>query len=417
MVTEVTAHSFAGPVGGFTLFGAPHRSVKSRFLSSRSTLSAMTLLRFALLAFALITVFAFAQSDSKPGVRTQPFGTTDGKPVTLYTLTNSHGVEVRAMNYGGIIVSIRVPDRKGQLADVVLGHDTLEGYLPNPPYIGAIIGRYGNRIANGTFTLDGKTYTLPKNNGPNTLHGGVARTFDRVVWDGEPLKGATGVAFSFLSKDGDDGWPGNVKVRVTYTLTESNEIVIHYEATTDKATPINLTQHSYFNLAGEGSGDVLNTEVMINADRFTPVDKDLIPTGELRPVKGTPLDFTTPTKIGARIDENYEQLALGHGYDHNFVINRKVGETGLVLAARVYEPGSGRVLEVSTTQPAVQLYTGNFLDGSVTGKQGHVYQRRNAFCLETQHFPDSPNHSNFPSTILRPGETFRQEAVFKFSTK
>jgi len=333
----------------------------------------------------------------------------------LYTLTNSHGMEVRAMNYGGIIVSIRVPDRKGQLADVVLGHDTLEGYTPNPPYIGAIIGRYGNRIANGTFTLDGKTYTLPKNDGSNTLHGGINKTFDRVVWEGEPLKGKPGVAFHYVSKDGDDGFPGNVKVRVSYTLTDANEILIDYEATADKATPINLTQHSYFNLAGEGSGDVLNQEIMINADRFTPVDKNLIPTGELRPVKGTPLDLTQPTKIGAHIDDSYEQIALGHGYDHNFVINRRA--PGLTLAARAYDPISGRVIEVLTTQPGVQFYTGNFLDGSVTGKQGHVYQRRNAFCLETQHYPDSPNHPEFPSTILKPGATFHEKTIFKFSTK
>jgi aldose 1-epimerase len=374
-------------------------------------------IRLICLCLALVLT-TFAQ-NAKPtsGIKQQPFGTNDGRPITLYTLTNSHGVEVRAMNYGGIIVSIRVPDRKGQLADVVLGHDTLEGYTPNPPYIGAIIGRYGNRIANGTFTIDGKTYTLPKNDGPNTLHGGINKTFDRVVWEGEPLKGKPGVAFHYVSKDGDDGFPGNVKVRVSYTLTDANEILIDYEATADKATPINLTQHSYFNLAGEGSGDVLNHEIMINADRFTPVDKNLIPTGELRPVKGTPLDFTQPTKIGARIDDSYEQIALGHGYDHNFVINRKSKDTGMVLAARVYEPNSGRVLEVSTTQPGVQFYTGNFLDGSVTGKQGHVYQRRNAFCLETQHYPDSPNHPDFPNTILKPGATFHEKTVFKFSTK
>ncbi len=335
----------------------------------------------------------------------------------MYTLTNSHGVEIRAMNYGGIILSIRVPDRKGQLGDIVLGHETLEGYIPNPPYLGAIVGRYANRIANGTFTLDGKKYELPKNDGPNTLHGGTTRTFDKVVWDGEPLKGATGVAFSYLSKDGEEGFPGNLKVTVSYTLTDADELIIEYEATTDKATPINLSQHSYFNLAGEGNGDILNHEIMINADRFTPIDKNLIPTGELRPVKGTPLDFTTSTRIGARIDDNYEQLVLAHGYDHDFVINRRSNDNGLVLAARVYEPTTGRVLEVSTTQPAVQFYTGNFLDDSVTGKQGHVYKRRYGFCLETQHFPDSPNHPDFPTTILRPGETFRSKTVFRFEAK
>ena len=353
----------------------------------------------------------------KSGVEQQPFGTRDGRPVTLYKLTNSHGVEVHAMNYGGIILSIRVPDRKGQFADIVLGHETMEGYVPNPPYLGAIVGRYANRIANGSFTLDGKTYTLPKNDGPNTLHGGTTRTFDKVVWDGEPLKDQTGVAFSYLSKDGEEGFPGNLKVKVTYTLTDGNALIIDYEATTDKATPINVSQHSYFNLKGEGNGEILDHEIMINADRFTPVDKNLIPTGELRPVKGTPLDFTKSTKMGARIDDNYEQLVLGHGYDHNFVLNDKPDQNGLKLAARVHESTSGRVLEVWTTQPGIQFYTGNFLDGTVTGKQGHVYKRRYGFCLETQHFPDSPNHPKFPTTILKPGETFHQKTVFKFSAK
>ena len=360
-------------------------------------------------------MFAQPSAKLKSRVEEAPFGAWDGKPVTLYTLTNANGVQVRAMNYGGIIVSIRVPDRKGEMADIVLGHETAEGYMPNPPYIGAIVGRYANRIANGTFTLDGKTYTLPKNDGPNTLHGGTKRTFDRVLWDGEALKDKAGVAFTYLSKDGEEGFPGNLKVKVTYTLNDANELTIDYEAATDKATPINVSQHSYFNLAGEGNGDILNHEITINADRFTPVDKNLIPTGELRPVKDTPLDFTSPRKIGERIDDKYDQIALGHGYDHNFVINRK--GPGMVLAARVYEPSSGRVLEVSTTQPGLQFYTGNFLDGTVTGKQGHVYKRRYAFCLETQHFPDSPNHPGFPSTILRPGGTFHEKTVFKFSAK
>ena len=361
--------------------------------------------------------FARAQEMSakpKPGVQQQSFGTRDGRPVNLYTLTNANGLEIKTMNYGGIILSIRVPDRKGQFADIVLGHDTLEGYIPNPPYLGAVVGRYANRIANGEFTLDGKKYELPKNDGPNTLHGGL-KGFDKVVWEGVPLKGKAGVSYSYLSKDGDEGFPGNLKVKVTYTLTDVNELVIDYEATTDKATPINVSQHSYFNLAGEGNGDILNHEILINADRFTPVDKNLIPTGELKPVKGTPFDFTTSTKIGARINDNNDQLILGHGYDHNFVINRK--GPGLELAARVYEPTSGRVLEVSTTQPGVQFYTGNFLDGTVTGKHGHVYKRRYGFCLETQHFPDSPNHPDFPTTILKPGQTFHQKTVFKFSAK
>ena len=238
-----------------------------------------------------------------------------------------------------------------------------------------------------------------------------------MIWESRPLDGKNGVLFEYLSKDGEEGFPGNLKVTVTYTLTESNELVIDYSATTDKATPINVSQHSYFNLKGEGNGDILDHEVTINADRFTPVDKNLIPTGELRPVKGTPLDFSKPTNIGARIDDSYEQLVLGHGYDHNFVLNQKPAQNGLVLAARVDEPSSGRTLEVWTTQPAVQFYTGNFLDGSVTGKEGHVYKRRYGFCLETQHFPDSPNHPDFPTTILKPGETFHQKTVFKFSAK
>jgi aldose 1-epimerase len=377
------------------------------------------LLSAAVFLFLTISSVLVAQTSAqhKPGVEQTPFGARDGRPIILYTLTNSHGVEVRAMNYGGIIVSIRVPDRKGEMADIVLGHDTAEGYMPNPPYLGAIVGRYANRIANGTFTLDGKTYTLAKNDGPNTLHGGTTRTFDKVLWHGEPLKGVAGVTFSYLSKDGEEGFPGNLEVKVTYTLTDGNALIIDYEATTDKATAINVSQHSYFNLKGEGNGDILDHEIMINADRFTPVDKNLIPTGELRPVKGTPFDFTKPTKIGARIDDNYEQLVLGHGYDHNFIVNPKPDENGLKLAARVNEATSGRILEVWTTQPGVQFYTGNFLDGSVTGKQGHVYKRRYAFCLETQHFPDSPNHPDFPTTILKPGESFREKTVFKFSAK
>ena len=376
-------------------------------------------------SFVLVSVLActgaslFAQTKAATnhhsGVQQSRLGIREGRPVHLYKLTNAHGLELDAMNYGGIIMSLRVPDKNGKFADIVLGHATMEGYIPNPTYFGAIVGRYANRIANGQFTLDGKTYHLPKNDGPNTLHGGVNRTFDKVVWDAEPLKDATGVAFTYLSKDGEEGFPGNLTTKVTYKLTDDNELIIDYEATTDKATPINVSQHSYFNLKGEGDGDILDHEILISADKFTPVDKNLIPTGELRPVQGTPFDFTTATKIGARIEDNYEQLVLGHGYDHNFVINRSA--PGLVLAARVTEPTSGRVLEVSTTQPGVQFYTGNFLDGTITGKHGHVYKRRYGFCLETQHFPDSPNHPNFPNTILRPGETFHETTVFKFSAK
>jgi aldose 1-epimerase len=351
-------------------------------------------------------------------IREEAFGKTgDGRPVDLFTLTNSNGMEVRAMTYGGIIVSIRVPDKNGKIADVVLGHEKLEGYLPNPPYLGAIVGRYANRIANGAFTLDGAKYNLPKNDGPNTLHGGLSG-FNQKVWEGKEFKNAkgVGVAFTYLSKDGEEGFPGNLKAKVSYTLSNENQLILDYEATSDKATPINLSQHSYFNLAGEGNDDILNHEIMLNADRFTPVDKTLIPTGELRAVQGTPLDFNKPTPIGARIDDQYEQLVLGHGYDHNFVLNRANEDGGLTLAARVHEPTSGRVLEVSTTEPAVQFYSGNFLDGSIVGKNGHVYKKRYGFCLETQHYPDSPNHPDFPSTILKPGKTFHSETIFKFST-
>ena len=350
-------------------------------------------------------------------IKKESFGRTkDGKSVELYTITNSHGMEVRAITYGGIIVSLRVPDKNGKLDDVVLGFDKLDGYLDKSPYFGAIVGRYGNRIANGKFTLDEKDYSLAKNNGPNALHGGL-KGFDKAIWEAEPLqsKQRSGVAFTYTSKDGEEGYPGNLKTKVTYTLTEQNELVFDYQATTDKATPVNLTQHGYFNLAGEGTGDVLKHELMLNADRFTPVDKTLIPTGELRAVKGTPLDFTKPTVVGARIDDNYEQIAFGGGYDHNFVINRKAD--GLQLAARVYEPTSGRVMEVYTTEPGVQFYSGNFLDGTITGKQGHIYKRRYALCLETQHFPDSPNHPEFPSTILRPGQTLHSRTMYKFAAR
>ncbi|MEO8078023.1 MAG: aldose epimerase family protein [Acidobacteriota bacterium] len=337
--------------------------------------------------------------------------TADGKPVTLYTLTNANGVELRAMTYGAIITSLKTPDRAGVMSDIVLGFDTLDGYLKASPYFGAVVGRYGNRIAKGQFTLDGKAYTLAKNNGPNHLHGGV-KGFDKLIWDAVPSSQAAAVTFSRTSTDGEEGYPGNVKAQVTYTLTDKNELVIDYRATTDKATPINLTQHSYFNLAGEGSGDILGHELTIHADRFTPVDATLIPTGQLAPVQGTPLDFRTATTIGARIDAKHDQLVNGKGYDHNWVLN-KSGQ-GLQPAARVVEPKSGRTLDVATTEPGLQFYSGNFLDGTTTGKSGHVYQQRTGLCLETQHFPDSPNQPAFPSTILRPGQVYSARTVFTF---
>jgi len=349
-------------------------------------------------------------------MKKESFGSAQGKSVTLYTLTNSNGLEVRVMNFGGIIVSVRTPDKQGRMDDIVLGFDDLQGYLDNEPYFGAIIGRYANRIAAARFTLDGVQYSLARNNGLNSLHGGI-KGFNQVVWNGEPFENSTGVGLilTYTSPDGEEGYPGNLRAKVTYTLNDQNELSFDYEATTDKATPVNLTQHSYFNLAGEGRGDILGQELTLNADRFTPVDKNLIPTGELRAVKNTTLDFTKSTTIGFRINDKDEQLVLGHGYDHNFVV-RRTGP-GSVLAARLREPQTGRTLEVYTTEPGVQLYSGSFLDGTITGKQGHVYKQRFGLALETQHFPDSPNHPEFPSTILRPGQVYQSRTVYKFSVE
>ena len=357
-------------------------------------------------------------ATAKPTMTKEPFGKLpDGTPIDIYTLRNSRGFEAMITNYGGFVVSLKAPDKNGKLADVVLGHDSLEGYLKQPGFMGCITGRYANRIAKGEFKLGGKTYTLAKNNGPNHLHGGRVG-FDKRVWQAKDVQGpdAIGVQLSYTSKDGEEGYPGNLAVAVTYWLTNNNELKIDYAATTDKETVVNLTNHSYFNLAGAGNGDILKHELTLNADRFTPVDETLIPTGELRPVKGTPLDFTAPTAIGARIDDQKDQqMVYGKGYDHNFVVNGNPGQ--LRLAARVSEPVSGRVLEVLTTEPGVQLYTGNFLDGSIKGKGDKAYQRRYGFCLETQHFPDSPNKPQFPTTTLKPGEQFKSATVFRFSTQ
>lgn len=373
----------------------------------------IVVLLIILLSLSSILASAPSRAREKSVIKKESFGKTPDAAVDLYTIKNANGLELRVTNYGGIIVSLRVPDKKGSLADVVLGYDNLDGYLTNPAYFGAIVGRYANRIANGKFTVDGVEYHLAKNNGPNSLHGGL-KGFNKAIWHADPFtdEQGSGLILTYTSKDGEEGYPGNLKTKVTYTLTDQNELKIEYEATTDKATPVNLTSHSYFNLAGEGSGDILKHELTLNADRFTPVDQTLIPTGELRPVKGTPMDFTTSTPVGARINDSYDQLLIGHGYDHNFVLHRKGDD--LQLAARVREPQSGRVLEVYTTEPGVQLYTGNFLDGNITGKNRHAYNKHAALCLETQHFPDSPNHPNFPSTILRPGQTHHSSTVFKF---
>lgn len=334
----------------------------------------------------------------------------DGTAIQIYTLTNPQGIEARITNYGGILVSLTVPDRQGRKADVVLGFDTLAGYLANPgPFLGALIGRYANRIGGARFTLDGVEYHLEKNNGANSLHGG-AHGFDKRVWAARELPDG-GLALTYVSKDGEGGYPGNATVTATYHLTDANELKIDYAATTDKDTVINLTNHSYFNLKGAGAGDILTHRVMLNASRFTPVDNGLIPTGELRDVSGTPFDFRKSTAIGARIDQNDEQLKLGGGYDHNWVLSKNGG--GLTLAARVEEPESGRALEVYTTQPGVQFYTGNSLNGPIQGKGGKVYQRRSGLCLETQHFPDSPNRKDFPSTELKPGQRFESTTVYR----
>jgi aldose 1-epimerase len=343
------------------------------------------------------------------------FGKTpDDTPVDIYTLRGAGGMEARICNYGGILVSLKVPDRAGHLDDVVLGFDDLEGYLTHSPYFGALVGRYGNRVAKAAFTLEGVTYTLAANNGPNSLHGG-RKGFDKVVWQAARIHTASGPALelNYLSQDGEEGFPGNLRVKAVYALTADHGLHLDFTATTDKTTVVNLTQHTYFNLAGKG--DVLGHQVQIDADRFTPVDSTLIPTGELQPVAGTPFDFRQPAAIGARIEQHDEQLQRGHGYDHNFVLNHPAGRLDVV--ARVSEPVTGRVLEVLTTEPGVQFYTGNHLVESLKGKGGQVYHPRSGFCLEAQHFPDSPNHPAFPSVTLPAGAAYRSTIVFKFSTQ
>jgi len=346
------------------------------------------------------------------------FGTTpDGKAADLYTLKNKNGMEVSITDYGGIVTSIRVPDHSGKMADVVLGYDTLDGYVADKVYFGALVGRYCNRIGHAEFSIDGTKYTLAKNNGDNTLHGGI-KGFNKALWDAKDVskRDEPALELTYLSKDGEEGFPGNLKVTVVFTLTGKNELKIDYSATTDKKTVVNLTNHSYFNLAGQGSGDILKTVLRIEADKITPVDSGLIPTGDLKSVQGTPFDFRKPTAIGERINADDEQLKLGKGYDHNFVLIKNK-PNGLTLAARAEEPTSGRVLEVWTTEPGTQLYTGNFLDGSIHGKGGVAYTQRSAFCLETQHFPDSPNHPKFPSTLLAPGQRYHTTTIYKFSSK
>lgn len=345
-----------------------------------------------------------------------PAGTApNGDALSVYTLTNAHGASVKITNFGGTVMSVKVPDRHGKLGDVVLGYQSPSRYFTNPggTYFGAIIGRYANRIAKGKFTLDGTSHTLAINNTPNSLHGGTLG-FNKRVWAAAPFHTAQGVGLTltYLSPDSEENYPGNLSAKVVYTWTDSDSLKIDYTATTDKDTVVNLTNHAYFNLNGAGQGTVLDHRLLLNADRYTPMDSTSIPLGPLRPVAGTPFDFRQPETIGSRINQPNQQLKFGHGYDHNFVLNG----SGLRLAARVTAPRTGRTLTVYTTQPGVQLYTANFLTGSLSGVGG-TYLRRGAFCLETQHFPDSPNHPNYPTTVLKPGETFQQTTIYHFSVR
>ena len=365
----------------------------------------MTLCRLAVCTTLLFTSVAIAQVE-------------DFDSIKLYTLKNASGMTVKVTNYGAIITLIVVPDRAGKMADVALGYNRVEDYINavDKPYFGAIVGRYGNRIAGGKFSLDGETYSVLKNNGDNHLHGG-AIGFDKVVWDAKYDQAKNMIELSYLAKDKEEGYPGNLQLKVTYTLTDKNSLVVDYVATTDKATPVNVTQHTYFNLKGEGEGTILDHELMLNAKKFTPVDKGMIPTGAMPDVAGTPFDFTNAKTIGRDIGKGNEQLTFGLGYDHNWVLDKGGKDGELTMAARVYEPTSGRVMEVHTTEPGIQFYCGNFLDGRLKGKSGKAYVHRGGFCLETQHYPDSPNQPNFPSTILKPGKEHKSQTVFKFSAK
>jgi aldose 1-epimerase len=374
----------------------------------------MTASRFTTLLLAAGLLLALATAPlAAAGVNKASFGAVGGKQVDIYTLTNANGMVAKIMTYGAIVTELDTPDRNGKLDDVVLGFDSLEGYLQKEPYFGAIVGRVGNRIANGRFTLNGKAYQLAKNDGKNHLHGGL-KGFDKVVWDAKIVSVATGTAveFSYLSKDGEEGYPGNCSVKVVYGLTNSNELTISYTVTTDQDTPVNVTNHSYFNLGGPENGSILDHSILIDADRYTPVNSGLIPTGELKSVAGTPMDFRQSTRIGEHIKEVGGNPV---GYDHNYVINGGGGTLSPV--ATVYEPKSGRVMDVTSTEPGVQFYSGNFLDGTLTGKKGVVYNQYWGLALETQHFPDTPNQPNFPTDILKAGQTYNSETVYRFSAK
>jgi aldose 1-epimerase len=373
---------------------------------------------FAFFHLSLCTI-PLCAAGAEPKMQVSDFGKTSGGiSVSRYVLTNKLGVEAVVINYGATLVSLKVPDRAGKSADVVLGYDSVEGYEQGKSYFGGTIGRYGNRIARSEFTLDGTTFHLPKNDGPNSLHGGTVG-FNKRIWTGMDRSRADAevLELTYTSADGEEGYPGTLKVKVTYTLpAEANELRIDYTATTDKDTVINLTNHSYFNLSGDTSKEIVDHQLLLRAPQFTPVDATLIPTGELRAVRGTPFDFTKSTAIGVRINQDDEQMNFGKGYDHNWVLER-TKKGGLQLAAEVFEPTSGRVLEVLTTEPGIQFYSGNFLDGTAKGKGGQLYAHRTGLCLETQHFPDSPNHPNFPSTVLKSGRAYRSTTVLRFSVR
>ena len=367
----------------------------------------------AALALVMVGMISCGNNKTKEMVTTQSFGSFDGKDVSLYTLTNKKGDVLKLSNYGAVIVEIIVPDRNGKKENVTLGYDNFDGYVNGDPYFGKVVGQYANRIAKGKFTLEGVEYTLAINNAPNALHGGPTGWHSR-VWDAQVLKNTDypAIRFTYNKPDMEEGFPGNVVAEVVYTWTDNNEIILDYKVTTDKKTVVNITNHAYFNLHGAGLGDILDHEAVIKASSFTPVDSTLIPTGEIRPVEGTPFDFRTPHLIGERIGADYDQLKLGRGYDHNFVL-----DNAEEVDATVYDPSTGRMLEVLTDQPGVQLYTGNFLNGTQTGHGGKVYNYRSGFCLETQHFPDSPNQAAFPSVILMPEEPFLTSTTFRFSVR
>lgn len=392
---------------------APFRATARKF---RTSLKAANIFSASLLATSIVAIAASNVQAAPPS--SSAFGeTADGKAVELYRLKNESGMQAQVMTRGATLVSLMVPDRDGKMADVVLGFDDVSGYESEAnQYFGCIAGRVANRIAKGKFTLDGKEYNLAINNEPNHLHGGGDRSFDKVVWDAKPFENnrGQGVTFTYVSPDGEEGYPGELTAKVTYLLLKDrNRLSIRYEATTDAKTPVNLTNHAYFNLSGHGSSTILDHRLRLNADRYTPVDDTLIPTGELAPVEGTPLDFRKPTKIGKRISELVDTAALG--YDHNFVLNEPQGESEMRNAAMLFDPASGRRLTISTTEPGIQFYSGNFLTGA-QGKDDKTYAHQSACCLETQHFPDSINQPNFPSTVLEPGETFTSQTVFAFST-